>query len=128
MGGELISLALVGERGSFYQVLGCKNPMPWVAQNVMPRLDLEPIERKKFVLLLHRFLLTYPDGYGNLEIVADWPEDLRHFCECLVTGPGEALNMPLTMRLIGEINIFPLRPHNALSDADALYVACEGKK
>ena len=42
--GDLISLALViDDNNYFYEVLGCPNPVPWVAENVMPILNKEPI-------------------------------------------------------------------------------------
>lgn len=39
-GGELISMALVDEQGKyFYEVLPCPQPIPWVQENVMPKLN-----------------------------------------------------------------------------------------
>ncbi len=53
-GGELISLALVAEDGrSFYEVLGCDNPDPWIAENVMPKLG-KPWVTLESLQALHR--------------------------------------------------------------------------
>ena len=42
--GDLISLALViDDDNYFYEVLGCPNPVSWVAENVMPILIRNPL-------------------------------------------------------------------------------------
>lgn len=115
--GALISMALVAANGDYwYRSLGCANPDPWVAANVMPIIDMAPITLQEFQEELQEFLSSFPD----VEIVADWPEDLAHFCRVLITGPGQRLQYPpLRMRVI-PIDTVSERPHNALADAWAL--------
>lgn len=112
--GDLISMALCAEDGEeFYEVLECKNPGPWVAENVMPILGKEPISIDLFRVRLGYFLRCY----DAIHLIADWPEDIAHFCRALITGPGERLSTPpLTMEVVREDYASRL-PHNALEDA-----------
>jgi hypothetical protein len=118
-GGELISLALVAEDGrSFYEVLGCYNPDPWVAENVMPKLGKPWITLESLQEQLELFLRQFE--FDSVHIIADWPEDIMWFCKVLVTGPGTRLNTPpLTMEVL-RVDTVSKNPHNALADAMAL--------
>lgn len=120
-GGELISLALIGEDHSeFYEVLDCPNPGNWVAANVMPILGKAPIEKTVFKVRLMNFMLRYQ----HMHIIADWPDDIRYFCEALIVGPGMALNTPnITFELARWIESQSQLPHNAMSDAKANKIA-----
>lgn len=116
--GKLISMALVAEDGSeFYEVVGCDNPGSWVAENVMPILNKNPIPIDEFWFNLAMFL--HP--YDSIHIIADWPEDIKHFCEALITGPGMRLDTPpLTMEIRRDLDAVSALPHNALEDARAI--------
>ena len=116
-GGELISLALVAEDGrSFYEVLGCENPDPWVTENVMPKLAKPWIVMQSLQQQLEYFL----NQFDSVHIIADWPEDIMWFCKVLVTGPGTRLDTPpLTMQIL-RVDTVSKNPHNALADAEAL--------
>lgn len=125
--GSLISMALVTADGrEFYEVLPCRNPCEWVAQNVMPILGKEPISQEEFSSRLQAFLCDIDD---NLIIVADWPEDIAYFCKALITGPGECIiTPPLSFQIVR--NLPPeayagLVPHNALSDARTIKAVME---
>lgn len=119
--GELISMALVAEDETvWYYSLGCDNPSPWVAANVMPWLTNVPrITRNQMRELLGRFLALYPNG---VHIIADWPEDISHFCNLLVMPGGLRIaTPPLTMEVRRDIGSdLSKRPHEALADAFAL--------
>lgn len=117
--GALISMALVSESGAeWYEVLRCDAPSPWVAANVMPVLGKESVPRPHFAASLAAFL----SQFETVHVVADWPEDIAHFCNALIVAPGGRLNTPpLTMEVVRLSE--PLRsavPHNALSDARAI--------
>lgn len=117
--GQLISMALVAENHEeFYEVLECENPGPWVAENVMPFLEKSPVPKEVFQYKLQQFL----NQFDKLHIIADWPEDLKHFCDALVIGPGISLNYPdfiLECRKdLSSENSKVL--HNALHDARAI--------
>lgn len=118
--GDLISLALVAEDGrEFYEVLGCATPEPWVAENVIPVLGKDAIKRSEFNVKLDDFLR----GCGAFTVIADWPEDIEHFCRALVVGPGERIgpdswNMQV-IRLPSNVAQSSI-PHNALEDARAI--------
>jgi hypothetical protein len=115
--GELISLALVMADGrEYYANLGCADPDPWVALNVMPVLDAPVEALAEAQMKLDVFLRRYK----GIHVVADWPEDLAHLCSFLITGPGTRIDTPhLTMEIDRDLNTTSLRPHNALADARA---------
>ncbi len=117
--GELISMALVAENGEYwYQSLGCENPVPWVAEHVMPIIGIAPISRSAFQRGIAHFLARY----DAIHVIADWPEDIAHFCETLITGPGLRINTPpLTMEVRRDLDAQSATPHNALSDAIAIW-------
>ena len=115
----MISLALVSEDGrSFYEVLGCDNPDPWVAENVMPKLEKDPIPFVIFQLELAKYLMQFE--FDSVHVIADWPEDIMWFCKVLIVGPGIRLDTPpLTMEVL-RVDTVSSNPHNALADATAL--------
>ncbi len=118
-GGPLISMALVAEDGrEWYQALRCRNPGAWVAEHVMPVLKVKPIHRRQFTLSLQRWLLRF----ASIHVIADWPEDISHFCQALITGPGERIDTPpVTMEVRRDLDlVVSATPHNALADARAI--------
>jgi hypothetical protein len=117
--GKLMSLALVPEYENvrkFYCELEMRDQLdPWVKHNVVPNMILVPIPRSKF----QQDLSSYLNEFEECTIVADWPDDIRHFCESLITGPGERL--PIRTKIKFELD-FTIKyeskiPHNALHDA-----------
>lgn len=118
--GRLISMALVPEgyfRSEFYEVLECSNPVRWVSENVMPILYRKPIDRAEFQTRLQRYLAQY----DAIHVIADWPEDIKYFCEWLITGPGERIGTPkLSMEIRRDLDADSEIPHNALYDARAI--------
>ena len=123
--GALISMALVADDGrEWYEVLPCESPSPWVADNVMPVLYKKPLKDAR---ALSDSLFMFLVQFETVLVVADWPEDISHFCNALIVGPGERIDTPrLSFELwrglpntseISEI------PHNALEDARALALA-----
>lgn len=116
--GELISMALCPATGreEFYQCLYCDNPSEWVSKNVIPILDKEPVSKDYFQYQL----MTFLSNYEQVHVIADWPEDIKHFCESLITGPGARLyTPPLTMEIV-RVEYESKKPHNALYDARGL--------
>lgn len=119
-GGELMSLALVSDRGPhhFYGVLPLPERLhPWVAEHVVPLLDIEPEPEDVFRMRLRHFL----EKFSGEDIVADWPDDFVHLMR-VMSGPGyeHSWILPCDMRLVVSGDVKPDRPHNALSDAIAL--------
>lgn len=118
--GELISIALVSKEGhEFYEVVGCILPKSWVAQNVMPKLVKAPIG----YLDVQKKLGIFLDQFDSVNIVADWPEDISHFCNLLIVGSGYKLNTPKLSFDIVSVATMSKNPHNALADAIALMEA-----
>jgi hypothetical protein len=123
-GGKLMSMALVPENlitPEFYCEIEVKDQLdPWVQTNVAPHMFLVPVSYSEFQLALSRYLLNIE--YDEIIIVADWPDDIRYFCEAMITGPGERIIMPTNIKfeLDFSIKYESLVPHNALHDARAI--------
>ncbi len=113
-GGDLISMALCAANGAeFYEVLHCESPGEWVAKNVIPILDKEPISKLEFIDKLRYFL----SKFESINIIADWPEDISHFCGALIVGAGTRIDTPPLTMEIKRIDSESEIPHNALHDA-----------
>jgi hypothetical protein len=123
--GDLISMALVDEQGRyFYESLGCENPGAWVAEHVMPVIGIEPVSK---IVIQHR-LQMFLCVYGEVHIIADWPEDIQHFCDLLIIGPGIRIDTPPLTMEIRRDDCPSILPHNALADARGIRDFYEGKK
>ena len=130
IGGALLSLALVADDGEdFYLTFATGEPVvDWVQQHVVPYLDMVPeplscprLSRKDAAHALERYLRHDEDPL----IFADWPEDIAQFCNLMVTGPGDMIDVRhVTFRLAPMSNFSTAAnskvPHNALHDARAL--------
>jgi hypothetical protein len=121
-GGKLISMALVPENPEvreFYKELEIRDQLePWVRENVVPHLILAPCSNHEFQQALGQYLWEI----GECTIIADWPDDIRYFCESLIVGPGQMLGFVpnLKFELDQGINYNSVVPHNALHDARAI--------
>lgn len=114
--GHLISMAIVAEDGAeFYESLGCESPSLWVAANVIPVIGIEPVSGNLFRHMLTGFLRRYE----SVHLIADWPEDIAHFCNALISGPGYRIaTPPLTLEIRRDLDGAVSKiPHNALEDA-----------
>lgn len=126
--GELISLALVDEDGrSFYEVLDRHDTpvVAWVAENVIPQLFKLPTTMLTgapcSLADMQALLEWWLQDYESVHLIADWPEDIEHFCHALITGPGTRIDTPpLTMEVRRDLDAVSELPHNALADALAI--------
>lgn len=129
--GRLISMAIVSEdlTSEFYEVLPedtYYNPSagysydPWVLENVIPHLNKEPVSVKEFQDKLEVFLNENAEN-NKIRLIADWPEDLTHFCKMLIVAPGRRLLIPdFELVFDSSITYHSNLPHNALEDARAI--------
>ena len=121
-GGRLISMALVPEKETdfeFYKELHITDQLhPWVRDNVVPHLILPSISYSEFQGALANYLWNV----GDCTIIADWPDDIKYFCEALITGPGMMIKLMhnIKFELDFGIEYESLVPHNALHDARAI--------
>lgn len=121
-GGSLMSMALVPEypdvKEFYKELLMSEQLHPWVRENVVPHMVLAPCTYSEFQQALGQYLWEI----GDCTIVADWPDDIRYFCESLITGPGMMLSSIHSIKFELELGIRyqSLVPHNALHDARAI--------
>lgn len=131
--GELISLALVtSSKKDFYEVLTPTKPIVhWVRENVMPYLEQESITIEKFQVKLYQYLMEVSEHCREpLTIIADWPDDIKYFCESLITGPGTSIPTPVRMNFVLDRSLsseLSQIPHNAYHDAVAIMKDYYGK-
>ncbi|MDX1532783.1 MAG: hypothetical protein R3230_01095 [Nitrosopumilaceae archaeon] len=123
--GDLISIGLIAEDGQYlYCVRHETQNMdidPWVEEHVMPNLDKTlynggALWKDDFTIQyqLQKFL----NSYDGVEIIVDWPEDIKHLCDLMITGPGLMINTPpMTFTLDRSIDGNSRIPHNAIFDA-----------
>ena len=128
--GALLSLALVPDNGDeLYLTFETPDPLvEWVERHVVPYFDSVPeqlscprLSRKDGAHALERYLRHDEEPL----IVADWPEDIAQFCNLMITGPGDMVEVRhVTFRLVPLSNFSTAAnsevPHNALHDARAL--------
>jgi len=108
-------MALSGE-DEWYECL--VNPIRdiWAINNVV--IDKRPLCLYDFQQSLYEFLAKHDE----VEIVADWPDDIRHFCESLIVGTGSAIKTP-KIHFVLDRSIKIKSVHHALHDARLLKVS-----
>lgn len=152
MGGELLSLALVSEApiGGVYLANKAvrraaewsktqphiKTPGidPWVWKNVLPIIELKNDGLQWDSLDMFSYWIGHVLG-GDPDpiIVTDWPDDIKYFCQCLITGPGEMIDIPGIKFEVVRVDAYPTDlpgavQHNAYWDAMALRYKLTGAK
>ena len=133
-GGELISLGLVREDGeSLYLVY----PQPkdgygsWVKENVVPILWNIPSPLPGMAYPVEdmqdgaRRIQNFLAGDESPIIITDWPDDIRYFCQAVITGPGTMIRVPRFTFEMVRVDAYPTTlpgavQHNAWWDAMAL--------
>ena len=134
-GGQLLSLALISSFGdSLYLVNSDPEPLvPWVAENVWTIISdcpVDPVEAPLAEWPYH--IAAFMRSVGtDAVIVTDWPDDIRYFCQSVITAPGEMIGIPSLRFSMMRINAYPTRlkgavQHNAWWDAMALRHQVEG--
>lgn len=109
--GPLISMALVREDGrSLYftlpQVEFAQDE--WVIANVLPILKSTPQTPYQLTPATAALAVAeFMDDDEGPHIVADWPDDLRHFCDLVVTGPGQMTHLPSFTLEVKRIDAYP---------------------
>lgn len=119
-GGELLSLALVPEDATapeFYcEIEHTPSEMiQWVKDNVISVMDGEPVSYGAFQYRFQNYICQFRD----IEVVADWPDDIGYFCASLITAPGERIMLPgpINFQLDCSLDYVSEVPHHALHDA-----------
>lgn len=141
MGGELLSLALVREDGKALYLIAKMYPSlalrmdPWVKTNVLPIMALgieivrSPLVRYHTDLFVTEFAekiegLLRDDT--DITIITDWPDDIKYFCELILTGPGTMIEVRPSIKFeMHRVDAYPTTlpgaiQHNAYWDAMAL--------
>ena len=98
-GGDLISMALVGDTDIFYEVKTYGVVVPWVKDNVIPVLGKESIDHNTFIDKLHSFLLRH----HKERIVADSPADFVCLLNCLHGIDAEGKYYMLNLTFFNEL-------------------------
>lgn len=105
--GELLSMALVPwDEGDLALYLRVPEPLaplePWVRDNVWPIMDACPFEHplcgrypvRHWAAVIASYLTDEDARFGVPYLIADWPDDIRYFCQAVITAPGEMAAIP----------------------------------
>lgn len=135
--GALISLALIREDGEgLYLVVMQAKPDTvftnasvcerWVRENVLPVLTSCPVAPVGvFMEEIAGEVSGFLAGDPGPVVIADWPDDIRYFCEVVITGPGTMIDVPSLSFEVHRVDAYPTGlegavQHNAWWDAMAL--------
>lgn len=128
--GDLISLAVIREDGQSLSIYSEEtSPTEWVAQNVIPLLgkDAGAIQVKHWDEA-RIFLRDFFKGDADPIVIADWPTDIKHFCDLMIVSPGFSMPIPfITFKIVTPIGreVGQFLEHNAWYDAVRLKDYCE---
>ena len=125
-----MTLALVREDGeSLYNIYDFKEKLdPWVKENVLPWILMDKSGVRTFCRTrlegannIAKFLKGDPCPY----IITDWPDDVKYFCQAIITGPGVMASIPRVVFDVVRVDAYPTTlpgavQHNAWWDAMAL--------
>ena len=144
--GPLISIALVREDSGYYYATTNHNPTDeWVQANVMPirynvlpaysvPLPVPSVRRARFSekYITRDIAAFFGMDSTPIEIIADWPDDIKYLCELLITGPGKMIAIPGISFKVERVDAYPTDmpgavQHNAFWDAMALRYYFTGK-
>lgn len=143
LGGHILSLGLVDEEGNgrYYvfknEADEGKEIQPWVAENVVPKLMdfYRTVDGYNILtyegstgdvqLDLVDFLKPMIEEHGAVNLVSDWPDDIKYMSQLMITGPGTMIDLPGIHFEVARVDAYPnmfikLVQHNAISDALAL--------
>lgn len=126
--GALISLGLVREDevSAYYVFEPPPAPEPWTAEHVLPILWDCPFTPRAWTReAAAKDLAVFMEGDPAPVVVADWPEDIGHFCSLIVIGPGRMVPIANLGFKIEHLESYPTSvvgavQHNAWWDAMAL--------
>lgn len=133
--GQLLDLALVREDDNSITLhWDWPDPIdPWVFEHVIPhRMRGAGNQVWGTPIFLAYVLQDFLKGDDDITIVSDWPDDIRYFCEVLVTGPGVMIDTPPGIKFeVRRVDAYPTTlvgaiQHNAWWDAMALKHLLEG--
>jgi len=125
-----MALALVREdAASLYLLYEVEGPLEaWVERNIAPKLlslpaDV-PVHRVDQVQGA-RAIAAFLAGDHDPKVIADWPDDIRLFCQALMLGPGSSVLFEHIAFEILRVEPYPTDldgavEHNAWWDALAL--------
>lgn len=123
--GPLISLALIREDGvgKYWLIQDVEINDLWVIDNVLPWLNYGPVELVQNEKDLSREIARFLKKDKEVEIHADWLDDIKYFCDVMVFGPGQARDIKnckfVYDRELGSYE--SVYPHNAYYDALAIW-------
>jgi hypothetical protein len=132
MGGELLSLALVREDKRALYIVNDRPADefdPWVRDNVVPLLYDTPSKADRLACTIPNMaghIQEFLRGDTDVTIITDWPDDIKYFCELIITGPGKMINVRPSIKFeMHHIDAYPTTlpdaiQHNAYWDAMAL--------
>lgn len=132
-GGDLISLAIVREDGESIYIVYPELPKygEWVAENVIPIIWSIPSPLPGMAYKVDsieegaRLIASFMGEDKHPVIITDWPDDIKYFCQAIMTGPGMMVGLNNLVFQMIRVSAYPTTlenavQHNAWHDAMAL--------
>lgn len=138
--GELLSLALYNPERSLYlvddymlhQLREANALTPWVQANVIPQIaQLHDTRAAGLTSVgsrakVRRELAHFLRSSSGATLHAEWPDDIKYFCELMITGPGERIDVPAFSFQLHWVDAYAgnedaAQRHHAWYDARELY-------
>lgn len=125
--GDLISFAMVplvsGVASPIYGVFKDHASDEWVKTNVIPLLHKNiPVALLRDKKEVAGAIASVFSNFEHVEVIADWPADIKHFCDLIEFNGGECYPMQNIKFMIDwELSSKDSKvPHNAFYDALAI--------
>ena len=135
-GGHLMTMGIAAEDGrNLYLIYNTRSTDPWVQKNVGPLIYDVPI--KPHVDIIGNanangpaHIAAFMNQDYDINIITDWPDDIKYFCQSIITGPGQMAALPSFSMHVVRVDAYPTTlkgavQHNAMWDALALKHYCE---
>lgn len=134
-GGDWISLGLVREDNESIYIINTTNAKyaeeSWVRENVVPILYRVPSPMPGMLYEVtsdtqaQKIIQHFLSEDESPVLIVDWPDDIKYFCELLITGPGKMISIPQIGFCMKRVDAYPTDvkdavQHNAWWDAKAL--------
>jgi len=129
--GKLLTMGIASDDGrGLYLIYDTVAIDPWVQKNVCPIIyDLPEDPKIKFIGNASArgaaAIAEFMEHDYQINIITDWPDDIKYFCQSIITGPGQMIGLPSFSMHVVRVDAYPTDltgaiQHNAMWDALAL--------
>ena len=130
-GGPLMTMGIACQDGrGLYLIYNTQTNDPWVQKNVVPIIYDLPDDPKIDIVgnaqaWGAQHIANFMGQDYDINILTDWPDDIKYFCQSIIVGPGQMIKIPSFSMHVVRVDAYPTElkgaiQHNAMWDALAL--------